>query len=159
MRPVAGPRGAPCGPALGLDKLDAQDDEQFCRKLLSLVRAGRLDRAQALCIAAGQLWRAAALDGWRLHCDPRADAGRVPGEDAPVPAAGDTVGNIYRDVWLVRVWLLYFFLLHSCPSLALSFLIVCPLTIRRRPGMSPVIPAFHRRNVPSMRPCAGISTT
>jgi len=34
------------------------------------VRCGRLEAAQSLCYHCGQPWRAAVLEGWRLHNDP-----------------------------------------------------------------------------------------
>lgn len=39
-------------------------------QILYEIRRGRLDEAGALCERVGQFWRAAVLEGWRLHNDP-----------------------------------------------------------------------------------------
>lgn len=42
----------------------------FIRQILFEIRQGRLHKAGELCERVGQFWRAAVLEGWRLHHDP-----------------------------------------------------------------------------------------
>lgn len=39
-------------------------------QILYEIRQGHLDEAGSLCERVGQWWRAAILEGWRLHHDP-----------------------------------------------------------------------------------------
>lgn len=53
-----------------LHDLDMEDESRIAKEILFEIRQGRLDEAGALCERVGQYWRAAILEGWRLHHDP-----------------------------------------------------------------------------------------
>lgn len=53
-----------------LHEVDIEDQARLVKHLFYLVRAGRADEAQKLCIESGQCWRAAVIDGWRVYNDP-----------------------------------------------------------------------------------------
>lgn len=57
-----------------------------------MIRQGNIDEAQSLCEHCGQPWRAAILEGWRLHHDPNYDSITV---DEKLPIEG----NPRRDIW------------------------------------------------------------
>lgn len=61
---------APLRQNLPLHDLDIEDEERICRKIFRDIRCGRLEEAQALSLHCGHPWRAALLEGWRLHHDP-----------------------------------------------------------------------------------------
>ena len=51
--------------------VSVQEDERvLVRRLMLCLRAGQMSEAQEKCISSGQPWRAAALEGWKLHHDP-----------------------------------------------------------------------------------------
>lgn len=54
------------------DSFRKRSIKQYIRteQILFEIRQGRLDEAGALCERVGQYWRAAVLEGWRLHHDP-----------------------------------------------------------------------------------------
>lgn len=61
---------APYRENLPLHDLDMEDEMRISMEILGEIRQGRLDEAGALCERVGQYWRAAVLEGWRLHHDP-----------------------------------------------------------------------------------------
>ena len=60
---------------------------RLLRFVFAHIRSGQMNAAQELCVSAGHHWRAATLEGWKLHHDPNhTDASqRIP-----------IVGNPYR---------------------------------------------------------------
>ena len=86
---------APLREGCPLHDLDQEDEMRLARCLFGCVRGGQIDKAQELCIRAGQHWRAAAFEGWKLHDDPNFlnGASRMP-----------RTGNQYRDVWKAVAW-------------------------------------------------------
>ncbi|XP_062520913.1 nuclear pore complex protein Nup107-like [Corticium candelabrum] len=89
---------------------DEEDEADLIRNIYFFIRAGRLDEAQKLCNRAGQPWRAAALEGWRLWHDPNYYKDSA---DQPQPDErnnGDEIlpveGNPYRDLWKCCSWAL-----------------------------------------------------
>ncbi|XP_059582059.1 nuclear pore complex protein Nup107 isoform X2 [Alligator mississippiensis] len=78
-----------------LDDLDREDDARLLKYLFTLIRAGMTDEAQRLCKRCGQAWRAATLEGWKLHHDPNINGGT---ELEPVE------GNPYRCIWKISCW-------------------------------------------------------
>ena len=61
-----------------------------------------------LCIDCGHAWRAALLEGWRLHHDPNIESifqkrisGQSEGEDVDIASGTDegVTGNPNRDLW------------------------------------------------------------
>ncbi|XP_059153003.1 nuclear pore complex protein Nup107-like [Physella acuta] len=81
-----------------LDDLDQEDDRFFIQNLFIFIRAGQLEKAQELCHACGQPWRAATLEGWRLLHDSNYYVSSLTSEVAPVE------GNPYRDIWKAVCW-------------------------------------------------------
>eukprot|EP00118_Oscarella_pearsei_P007193 m.34356 g.34356 ORF g.34356 m.34356 type:complete len:1012 (+) comp31968_c0_seq4:18-3053(+) len=77
---------------------DAEDEDNLLRDMFVLVRAGKVDQAQKLCMNCGQYWRAATLDGWRLWHDPNyyVDSEEI----LPVE------GNPNRDLWKNVCWIM-----------------------------------------------------
>ena len=53
-----------------LHPLDKEDEVRLLRSVFSRLRCGQLDEAQQLCFRAGQPYRAAILEGWKLFHDP-----------------------------------------------------------------------------------------
>lgn len=51
-----------------------------------------------MCRTHGQSWRAATLEGWRLHHDPNFSNVTEDGSLAPIQ------GNMYRDIWKSVCW-------------------------------------------------------
>ncbi|XP_055874618.1 nuclear pore complex protein Nup107-like isoform X1 [Biomphalaria glabrata] len=80
-----------------LDDLDQEDERYFLQNLFVLIRAGQLEKAQELCHACGQPWRAATLEGWRLLHDPNYYA-KTSSDISPLE------GNPHRDVWKAVCW-------------------------------------------------------
>ncbi|XP_078488280.1 nuclear pore complex protein Nup107-like [Ciona intestinalis] len=84
-----------------IDDLDREDEKQLLKIIFSFIRAGKIEEAEDLCVTHGQPWRAATLEGWRLHNDPNMnddaseDMGLVPIE-----------GNPHRDLWKLACWTL-----------------------------------------------------
>ncbi|KAM3843222.1 nuclear pore complex protein Nup107 [Diretmus argenteus] len=79
-----------------LADLDREDDARLLKYLFTLIRAGMTDEAQRLCKRCGQAWRAATLEGWKLHHDPNMTSDRV--ELLPVE------GNPHRGIWKTCCW-------------------------------------------------------
>lgn len=53
-----------------LHPLDKEDEMRLLVSVFSRLRCGQLDEAQQLCFRAGQPYRAAVLEGWKLFHDP-----------------------------------------------------------------------------------------
>jgi len=87
---------APVREGRPLSDLDAEDQARLVKHVFALVRAGQIEEAQTLCISAGQCWRAAALDGWRLHNDPN----YVNNSETREPVEG----NAARGLWKRCCW-------------------------------------------------------
>ncbi|XP_014668876.1 PREDICTED: nuclear pore complex protein Nup107-like [Priapulus caudatus] len=80
-----------------LADLDREDEARLLKNIFVYIRAGQLHEAEELCVKCGQAWRAATLEGWRLHHDPNyADEG---GSEGAAPE-----GNVYRDIWKAVCW-------------------------------------------------------
>ncbi|XP_066943854.1 nuclear pore complex protein Nup107 [Macrobrachium rosenbergii] len=78
-----------------LHDLDQEDEIRLLRCVFLHIRSGQVSMAQELCIRAGHHWRAATLEGWKLHHDPNhTDAS----QRNPIS------GNSYRDVWKAVAW-------------------------------------------------------
>lgn len=58
-----------------LHPLDKEDEMRLLRSVFSRLRCGQLDEAQQLCFRAGQPFRAAMLEGWKLFHDPNMKSG------------------------------------------------------------------------------------
>ncbi|XP_061714114.1 nuclear pore complex protein Nup107 [Cydia pomonella] len=69
---------------------DQKDDSDLCKRVFTEVRCGKFKDAVSLCLSAGQAWRGAAMQGWRLmHYLPRED----PNSNLEI------YGNPSRDLW------------------------------------------------------------
>ncbi|CAK8675543.1 unnamed protein product [Clavelina lepadiformis] len=53
-----------------LADLDREDESRLLKCVFSFIRGGRINEAEDLCVSHGQPWRAATLEGWKLHHDP-----------------------------------------------------------------------------------------
>ncbi|XP_050701120.1 nuclear pore complex protein Nup107-like [Eriocheir sinensis] len=78
-----------------LHDLDQEDEVRLLRHVFSCVRSGQVSLAQEICARAGHQWRAASLEGWKLHHDPNP---KDPSQRQPIS------GNAYRDVWKAVAW-------------------------------------------------------
>ena len=67
-----------------------EDEMRLLCNVLACVRSGQVSLAQELCVRAGHHWRAASLEGWKLHHDPNP---KDPSQRQPI------IGNPYR--WVV----------------------------------------------------------
>ncbi|CAH2084499.1 unnamed protein product [Euphydryas editha] len=68
---------------------DKKDDSDLCKRLFTHVRCGKFQEAVSLCISAGQAWRGAVLQGWKLlHYQPGEVEGTL-----------EITGNSSRDLW------------------------------------------------------------
>lgn len=84
-----------------LHALDEEDNLRLSRAIFELIRAGRVDDGLKLCKHFGQTWRAAILEGWRLHEDPNFEQNvSVLHEKLPIE------GNPRRDIWKRCAWML-----------------------------------------------------
>ncbi|XP_005177780.2 nuclear pore complex protein Nup107 [Musca domestica] len=84
-----------------LHALDEEDNMRLSRCIFEEIRQGRIDEAMALCKYCGQTWRAAILEGWRLHEDPNYEP--IHGnskEKIPIE------GNPRRDIWKKCAWMM-----------------------------------------------------
>ena len=81
-----------------LDDLDKDDERRLLQTLFLCLRGGKVDEAQEICRTHGQSWRAATLEGWRLHHDPNFSNVTEDGSLAPIQ------GNMYRDIWKSVCW-------------------------------------------------------
>ncbi|KAK3854838.1 hypothetical protein Pcinc_038712 [Petrolisthes cinctipes] len=78
-----------------LHDLDQEDEARLMRRVFAHIRCGQVAEAQELCVKSGHQWRAATLEGWKLHHDPN------PGD----PSQRQLIaGNSYRDVWKAVAW-------------------------------------------------------
>lgn len=69
---------------------DMKDDSDLCKRIFTEVRCGKFQEAVSLCISAGQAWRGAVLQGWKLlHY--------LPKDDPTDPL--EIQGNPSRDLW------------------------------------------------------------
>ncbi|XP_047517867.1 nuclear pore complex protein Nup107 [Pieris napi] len=69
---------------------DSKDDNDLCKMVFTELRCGNFKNAVSLCINAGQAWRGAVLQGWKLlHYLPKVDS------DSTI----DLTGNKSRDLW------------------------------------------------------------
>ena len=68
---------APTREGRHLAELDEKDEQSLVRHLFTFIRAGQLPEAQELCVKCGQSWRAATLEGWKLHHDPNHGRGEL----------------------------------------------------------------------------------
>lgn len=80
-----------------LHDLDMEDEARLMQQVFTEIRCGRLDQAHKLCYHAGQPWRAATLEGWRLHHDPNYN---LPPDAEKLPVEG----NPQRDIWKLCAW-------------------------------------------------------
>lgn len=64
-----------------------EEDQRLVNAMFGCIRAGQLVEAQELCAKSGQHWRAAILEGWKLHHDPNVSDPR---------ARNPISGNMYR---------------------------------------------------------------
>ncbi|EEB10806.1 Nuclear pore complex protein Nup107, putative [Pediculus humanus corporis] len=83
-----------------LHDLDKEDDDRLIQEVYQEIRRGHLDAAQSACAHAGQSWRAALLEGWRLYHDPNYSAKNNQVQREPLPVEG----NPYRDIWKLSAW-------------------------------------------------------
>ncbi|XP_011195032.1 nuclear pore complex protein Nup107 [Zeugodacus cucurbitae] len=83
-----------------LHALDEEDTLRLSRCIFTEVRQGRIDEAMAICKYSGQTWRAAILEGWRLHEDPNYETQLNNREKLPIE------GNPRRDIWKKCAWLM-----------------------------------------------------
>lgn len=81
-----------------LDDLDKDDERRLLQTLFLCLRGGNVDQAQEICRTHGQSWRAATLEGWRLHHDPNFSNVSEDNSLAPIQ------GNPYRDIWKSVCW-------------------------------------------------------
>eukprot|EP00040_Diaphanoeca_grandis_P031914 m.192200 g.192200 ORF g.192200 m.192200 type:complete len:919 (-) comp32455_c1_seq1:40-2796(-) len=81
---------------------DEEDDTRLLKKVFALIRIGDINKAQKLCEQAGQPWRAATMDGWRLWHDRKAAA--ILGVVDESEETEGHVGNFFRDVWKANCW-------------------------------------------------------
>ncbi|KAK7083378.1 hypothetical protein SK128_011021, partial [Halocaridina rubra] len=78
-----------------LHDLDQEDEMRLLRIIFAHIRSGQVSTAQELCIRAGQHWRAATLEGWKLHHD---------SNHTDASQRNPIAGNPYRDVWKAIAW-------------------------------------------------------
>ena len=88
---------APTREGKHLSDLDEKDELSFSKHLFACICAGQLAKAQDLCVECGQPWKAAVLEGWRLHHDPNRGKS-VHDELVPVE------GNMRRSKWKKSCW-------------------------------------------------------
>lgn len=81
-----------------LHDLDMQDESRLTKQIFIELRRGRIEEAQSLCEHYGQPWRAAILEGWRLHHDPNYEPVDASGLKQPID------GNPRRDLWKRCAW-------------------------------------------------------
>ncbi|XP_051858295.1 nuclear pore complex protein Nup107 [Drosophila albomicans] len=88
-----------------LHALDMEDNARLSRAIFAAIRSGHIEDALKLCKHYGQTWRAAILEGWRLHEDPNYEqhgSSLSGGGHEKLPIEG----NPRRDVWKRCAWLL-----------------------------------------------------
>ncbi|XP_034828940.1 nuclear pore complex protein Nup107 [Maniola hyperantus] len=67
---------------------DKKDDNDLCKRIFTEVRCGKFNEAISLCISAGQAWRGAVLQGWKLLHYEQDENGTL-----------QVSGNSSRDLW------------------------------------------------------------
>lgn len=82
-----------------LHALDEEDNMRLSKCIFTEIRQGKIDEAMALCKYCGQTWRAAILEGWRLHEDPNYESNNTR-EKMPIE------GNPRRDIWKKCAWMM-----------------------------------------------------
>nr|XP_039263564.1 nuclear pore complex protein Nup107-like [Styela clava] len=80
-----------------LADLDQSDEIRLLKSMFSFIRAGKIEKAQDLCMYCGQPWRVVSLDGWQLYHDSNRENLT---EDGP----GQIEGNPLRDLWKLASW-------------------------------------------------------
>lgn len=81
-----------------LHDLDQEDEQRITKQIFLELRRGHIEEAQSLCEHYGQPWRAAILEGWRLHNDPNYESVDATGAKQPIE------GNPLRDLWKRCAW-------------------------------------------------------
>ncbi|XP_058061948.1 nuclear pore complex protein Nup107 [Anopheles bellator] len=81
-----------------LHDLDAEDQNRLAKQIFLDIRHGRLEEAQSKCEHYGMAWKAAILEGWRLHHDPNYGAETVSLTRNMID------GNPRRDLWKKFAW-------------------------------------------------------
>lgn len=71
---------------------------RLMRRLFAHIRSGQVAEAQELCVKSGHHWRAATLEGWKLHHDHNPSD---PSQRQPI------AGNSYRFVIYTMCMLLF----------------------------------------------------
>ncbi|ELU05475.1 hypothetical protein CAPTEDRAFT_176040 [Capitella teleta] len=89
---------APTRQKLPLTDLDVEDEGRLSNFIFACIQAGQLDEAQNLCTKVGEVWKAAAMEGWRLYHDPNLSGLGQGGTLNPVS------GNPNRDLWKTVCW-------------------------------------------------------
>ncbi|XP_055586124.1 nuclear pore complex protein Nup107 isoform X2 [Uranotaenia lowii] len=88
-----------------LHDLDVEDQARLARQLFQEIRFGRIEEAQRLCEHCGQSWRAAILEGWRLHHDPNYEPTVGTSGSALTSNIKQAIeGNPRRDLWKKLSW-------------------------------------------------------
>nr|SVE72157.1 EOG090X01MR [Daphnia similis] len=82
-----------------LHPLDKEDEMRLLRSVFARLRCGQMDEAQQLCFRAGQPFRAAILEGWKLFHDPNMKSRTDVANTKESPS-----GNPYRDIWKTMSW-------------------------------------------------------
>ncbi|XP_055525910.1 nuclear pore complex protein Nup107 [Wyeomyia smithii] len=97
---------APAREQRPLHDLDVEDQARLSRQIFQEVRFGRIEEAQNLCEHCGQPWRAAILEGWRLHHDPNFEpwTGASAGGTLTTGMKQAIEGNPRRDLWKMFAW-------------------------------------------------------
>ncbi|XP_058460940.1 nuclear pore complex protein Nup107 [Malaya genurostris] len=88
-----------------LHDLDVEDQARLSRQIFQEIRFGRIEEAQNLCEHCGQPWRAAILEGWRLHHDPNYEpTAAASGGPLALGMKQSIEGNPRRDLWKKLAW-------------------------------------------------------
>ncbi|XP_055625149.1 nuclear pore complex protein Nup107 [Toxorhynchites rutilus septentrionalis] len=96
---------APARERRPLHDLDVEDQARLSRQIFQELRFGRIEEAQNLCEHCGQPWRAAILEGWRLHHDPNYEPIASTSGSALAPNMKQSIeGNPRRDLWKKFAW-------------------------------------------------------
>uniref|UniRef100_A0A8D8HGI9 Nuclear pore complex protein n=1 Tax=Culex pipiens TaxID=7175 RepID=A0A8D8HGI9_CULPI len=96
---------APARERRPLHDLDQEDQGRLSRQIFQEIRFGRIEDAQNLCEHCGQPWRAAILEGWRLHHDPNYEpAAATFGAGLVANLKQAIEGNPRRDLWKKFAW-------------------------------------------------------
>ncbi|XP_037947688.1 nuclear pore complex protein Nup107 [Teleopsis dalmanni] len=82
-----------------LHMLDEEDNFRLSKSIFHEIRQGRINEAIAISKYCGQTWRAAILEGWRLHDDPNYE-NVLSNKSLKVPVEG----NPRRDLWKKCAW-------------------------------------------------------